>query len=150
MPKRQWLVKQEPADFPWSALVRDNGTEWTGVRNFQARNNLRAMQLGDHVLYYHSGEERQIMGLATVSRTAYPDPTAPDGDWSAVDIQPVQPFPTPVSLARIKAAPRLKNFALLRQSRLSVVPVSAEEFRCLVEMGRNTPHRSSSLEKREP
>jgi predicted RNA-binding protein with PUA-like domain len=134
MPQRCWLVKQEPEDYPWSQLVADGGTAWTGVRNFQARNHLRAMQPGDRVLYYHSGAERVVVGLAEVARAAYPDPTATEGDWSAVDLKPARPLPRPVTLAEIKADPALKNLPLLRQSRLSVTPVEGEEFARLLEL----------------
>jgi predicted RNA-binding protein with PUA-like domain len=134
MPQRCWLVKQEPEDYPWSQLVADGGTAWTGVRNFQARNHLRAMQPGDRVLYYHSGAGRAVVGLAEVARAAYPDPTATEGDWSAVDLKPVRPLPRPVTLAAIKADPALKNLSLIRQSRLSVMPVGDAEFERLLEL----------------
>lgn len=134
MPQRCWLVKQEPADYPWSRLVAEGGTAWTGVRNFQARNHLRAMQPGDPVLYYHSGAEKAVVGLARVSRAAYPDPTAREGDWVAVDLQPVRALPRPVRLAEIKANPALKALPLIRQSRLSVMPVDEPEFRRLLAL----------------
>jgi predicted RNA-binding protein with PUA-like domain len=134
MPQHCWLVKQEPADYPWAQLVADGGTAWTGVRNFQARNHLRAMQPGEPVLYYHSGAERAVVGLAQVTRVAYPDPTARDGDWVAVDLKPVRALPRPVSLAEIKADPALKNLPLIRQSRLSVMPVGEPEFRHLLAL----------------
>ncbi len=129
-----WLVKQEPEDYAWATFVEDGGTAWTGVRNFQARNHLRAMRKGDTVLFYHSGKAKEIVGLARVTRTAYPDPTAPEGDWSAVDLQPVQALATPVALATIKADPQLKELALVRQSRLSVMPVTAPEFARLLQL----------------
>lgn len=134
MPQRCWLVKQEPADYPWAQLIAEGATAWTGVRNFQARNHLRAMQPGDPVLYYHSGTERAVVGLARVARAAYPDPTARDGDWVAVDLKPVRALPRPVSLAEIKADPALKNLPLIRQSRLSVMPVGESEFRRLLAL----------------
>lgn len=132
MPPQCWLVKQEPADYPWSRLVAEGGTAWTGVRNFQARNYLRAMQPGDPVLYYHSGAERALVGLARVARAAYPDPTAAEGDWVAVDLVPVQALPRPIRLAEIKSDPALKNLPLIRQSRLSVMPVGEVEFHHLL------------------
>ncbi len=134
MPQRCWLVKQEPADYPWSRFVAEGGTAWTGVRNFQARNHLRAMQPGDPVLYYHSGAEKAVVGLAEVARAAYPDPTAKDGDWVAVDLKPVRALARPVPLAEIKADPALKNLSLVRQSRLSVMPVGEAEFERLLAL----------------
>jgi predicted RNA-binding protein with PUA-like domain len=123
-----WLVKQEPEDFSWSDFVREQGTEWTGVRNFQARNNLRAMKRGDRVLFYHSGSGREIVGVARVSRAAYPDPTAKDGDWSCVGLKPDRVLKHPVPLSDIKADAVLKEMALVKQSRLSVMPVTAGQF----------------------
>lgn len=122
-----WLVKQEPADYPWDALASDGRTAWTGVRNFQARNNLRAMKRGDRVFYYHSGDEKRVVGVARVAREAYVDPTAKEGEWSAVDIEPVQPLARSVTLAEIKSNPTLKHMVLDRNSRLSVSPVTATE-----------------------
>ena len=134
--KNFWLVKQEPSDYSWSDFVKDGGTSWTGVRNFAARNNLRRMTKGDQVLFYHSGEDKAVVGIAKVTRAAYKDRTAKDEDWSAVDLAPVKPLPKPVTLAQIKAEPRLKNIALVRQSRLSVMPLGAKEFDFIVRMGR--------------
>jgi len=134
--KNFWLVKQEPSDYSWSDFVKDGGTSWTGVRNFAARNSLRRMSKGDEVLFYHSGEDKAVVGIAKVTRTAYKDPTAKDEDWSAVDLAPVKPLPKSVSLAQIKAEPRLKNIALVRQSRLSVMPLGAKDFDLIVRMGR--------------
>jgi predicted RNA-binding protein with PUA-like domain len=131
-----WLVKQEPSDYSWDNFVADGGTSWTGVRNFAARNNLRRMANGDDVLFYHSGEEKAVIGIAKVTRTAYRDTTAKDGDWSAVDLAPVKKLKRPVMLAEIKAKPELKNIALVRQSRLSVMPLSHKEFDLIVQMGR--------------
>ncbi len=144
MPQRCWLVKQEPADYPWSQLVAEGGTAWTGVRNFQARNHLRAMQPGDPVLYYHSGAEKAVVGLARVSRAAYPDPTAHEGDWVAVDLQPVRALPRPVSLAEVKADPALKALPLIRQSRLSVMPVGEPEFRRLLALAEQPSPRATA------
>jgi predicted RNA-binding protein with PUA-like domain len=134
--KNFWLVKQEPSDYSWSDFVTDGGTSWTGVRNFAARNNLRRMSKGDQVFFYHSGEDKAVVGIAKVTRTAYKDPTAKDEDWSAVDLGPVKPLANPVTLAQIKAEPRLKNIALVRQSRLSVMPLGAKEYDLIVRMGR--------------
>jgi predicted RNA-binding protein with PUA-like domain len=128
MAKNYWLVKQEPEAYAWAAFVKDGKTEWTGVRNFQARNNLRAMKKGDPVLYYHTGDEKQVVGLARVERAGYPDPTATEGDWVAVDLAPVKPLAKPVTLAQIKADKILKEMTLVRNSRLSVSPVSEVQF----------------------
>jgi predicted RNA-binding protein with PUA-like domain len=132
--KNFWLVKQEPSDYSWADFVGDGGTSWTGVRNFAARNNLRRMSKGDQVLFYHSGEDKGVVGIAKVTRTAYFDTTAKEGDWSAVDLAPVKPLRKPVTLAEIKAKPQLKNIALVRQSRLSVMPLAAKEFDLVVGM----------------
>ena len=133
--KNFWLVKQEPSDYSWSDFVADSGTSWTGVRNFAARNNLRRMSNGDEVLFYHSGEEKAVVGIAKVARTAYRDAPAKEGDWSAVDLVPIKPLPQPVTLPQIKAKRELKNIALVRQSRLSVMPLGAREFRMILKMG---------------
>ncbi len=127
MPKSFWLVKQEPADYAWAAFVKDGRSAWTGVRNFQARNNLRAMKSDDLAFYYHSGDDKQIVGVARVVRAAYPDPTATEGDWSAVDLAPLKPLARPISLTDIKADAALKNMVVARHSRLSVSPVTADE-----------------------
>src|SRR5437868_2060580 len=126
--KSYWLVKQEPGDYSWSDFKTDGKTACTGVRNYTARNNLRKMQNGDEVFFYHSGEEKAVVGIARVVKTAYPDPTANEGDWTAVDLAPVKGLPQAVTLSEIKSALRLKNMPLIRQSRLSVMPVSAAEF----------------------
>lgn len=133
---KHWLVKQEPTAYSWEDFTRDGRTAWTGVRNFQARNNLRAMSQGDRVLYYHSVTGKEVVGEAEVVREAYPDPTAKEGDWICVDLQPLKPLPKPVGLDRIKADPALAEIALLRQSRLSVMPLVAAEYRKIVAMGR--------------
>ena len=134
--KNFWLVKQEPSDYPWDDFVKDGGTSWTGVRNFAARNNLRRMSKGDQVLFYHSGEDKAVVGIAKVNRTAYKDPTAKGEDWSAVDLAPVKKLPRPVTLAEIKATPQLKDIALVRQSRLSVMPLSEKDFDRIVKMAK--------------
>lgn len=133
--KKFWLVKQEPTSYSWDDFVRDGRTSWTGVRNFTARNNLRAMQEGDAVLYYHSVVDKAVFGVAEVARIAYPDPTAKEGDWSAVDLVPKQPLARPVTLEEIKGNPKLKETALLRLSRLSVQPLTAAEFQEIVRLG---------------
>lgn len=123
-----WLVKQEPTAYSWDQFVADGKTDWTGVRNFQARNNLRSMKSGDQVLYYHSVNGKAVVGIAVVSREAFPDPTATSGDWSAVEIKPVRPVNPPVTLDQIKSDPALAQIPLLRQSRLSVMSLSQNEF----------------------
>jgi predicted RNA-binding protein with PUA-like domain len=134
--KNFWLVKQEPSTYSWSDFGKDRGTSWTGVRNYTARNNLRKMQKGDEVLFYHSGEEKAVVGIAKVNRTAYRDPTASEGDWNAVDLVPVKALTRPVTLTEIKKTPRLQKIALVRQSRLSVMPLGATEFRQIVAMAK--------------
>jgi len=130
-----WLVKQEPEDYSWEKFYQDGLTAWTGVRNFEARNNLRAMKKGELVLYYHTGDEKQVVGIARVQKEAYTDPTATEGDWSAVDLKPVKGLKTSVTLPTIKADKVLKNMPLVRKTRLSVVPVSEEQFSRLVSLG---------------
>jgi predicted RNA-binding protein with PUA-like domain len=132
--KKFWLVKQEPSAYSWDDFVRDGRTSWTGVRNFSARNNLRAMKKGDAVFFYHSVVGKEIVGIAKLDREAYPDPTAKEGDWSAIDLVPVKPLRKPVALDEIKRNPMLRAMMLLRQARLSVQPVTREEFDAIVEM----------------
>lgn len=134
MAQNYWLVKQEAEAYSWSDLVREGKTAWTGVRNFQARNNLRAMRTRDPVLFYHSGTQKQVVGLARVLKEFYPDPTATEGDWSAVDLAPVKPLKSPVSLATIKADQILRGIPLVRQSRLSVSPLTEAEFNRLLAL----------------
>src|SRR2546423_9283534 len=134
--KQFWLVKQEPSAYSWTDFVRDGKTAWTGVRNFAARNNLRAMGKGDGVLFYHSVTDKAVVGIAKVVREAYPDPTATEGDWSAVDLAPEKPLAKAVALDEIKRNPKLKRMALLRLSRLSVQPVTKMEFDEIVRMGK--------------
>ena len=129
-----WLVKQEPSSYPWSDFVADGETSWTGVRNFAARNNLRKMQKGDEVFFYHSGDEKAVVGIAKVTRTAYADPTAKEGDWSTLDIAAVKALRRPVTLREIKGNPQLKRIPLVRQPRLSVMPLSEAEFREIAKM----------------
>lgn len=130
-----WLVKQEPEDYSWDDLVRDTKTAWTGVRNFQARNNLRQMVVGDPVLFYHSGKQKSVVGIAEVAKAGYPDPTTDDAGWIAVDIQAVKPLPKAVPLVDIRANQKLRDLLLVRQSRLSVMPVTKAEFEEIVRMG---------------
>jgi predicted RNA-binding protein with PUA-like domain len=134
--KNFWLVKQEPSSYSWSDFVAEGQTSWTGVRNYTARNNLRKMRKGDEVLFYHSGEEKAVVGMAKVTRPAYPDPTATEGDWNAVNLAPIKSLRRPVTLRQIKSDPRLKRIQLVRQSRLSVMPMAATDFRAIVLMGR--------------
>lgn len=129
-----WLVKQEPEDYSWASLVGDGRTAWTGVRNFQARNNLRAMKRGDLVFYYHSVSEKQVVGIAKVAKEAYPDPTASEGDWSCVDLVPVEPLNRPVGLDAIRADRELKEMKLVKQSRLSVMPLTAAQFQRVLKL----------------
>ena len=131
---RHWLVKQEPEDYSWSDFSRDGRTEWTGVRNYQARNNLNGMKRGDTVLFYHSGGDKAVFGLATVEKPAYPDPTADEPGWVAVTLKPGRALSRPVTLAQIKSDPVFKDFVLVRNSRLSVMPVSPREYARILEL----------------
>lgn len=131
-----WLVKQEPESYSFEAFQKEGKTDWTGVRNYTARNNLRAMKNGDKVLYYHSGDERAVVGLAKVTKTAFPDPTADSDTWSAVELEAGKDVKKPVTLAAIKANPKLANIALIKLSRLSVVPLSKEEFDEIIAMSK--------------
>ena len=130
-----WCVKQEPESYSFDEFRADKKTDWTGVRNYQARNNLRDMKKGDEVLYYHSGGEKQVVGHATVSKPAFPDPTADDPAWVAVELKAGKRFAQPVTLAAIKAEPKLKEILLVRNSRISVMPLTESEFNTLVKMG---------------
>jgi predicted RNA-binding protein with PUA-like domain len=129
-----WLVKSEPEAYSWTQFVKDGKTAWTGVRNFTARLNLRAMKKGDVVCFYHSVTGKEIVGLARVAKEAYTDPTATEGDWSCVDLEPVKPLKHPVTLEAIKADKALKDMKLLKQSRLSVSPLTAAEFARVLEL----------------
>ena len=135
MPAQYWLVKSEPESYSWSDLVKDGKTAWTGVRNYQARNNLRAMKKGDLVAFYHSVSDKQIVGIVKVAAEAYPDKTANEGDWSAVDLAPDKPLPRPISLEQIKSDAVLENMALVRNSRISVVPVTEAEWKRILALG---------------
>ena len=129
-----WLVKSEPEAYSWTTFVQDGKAAWTGVRNFQARNNLRAMKKGDLVCFYHSVTDKQIVGLARVAKEFYPDTTAEEGDWSCVDLTPVKALAHPVSLEIIKADKRLREMPLVKQSRLSVTPLTEAQFQRLLEL----------------
>ncbi len=130
-----WLVKSEPGTYSWDNLVADKRTDWTGVRNFQASNNMKAMKKGDRVFFYHSGGEPAVVGIAEVVKEYYPDPTDKAGRFGMVDLAAVAPLKRPVSLAEIKAEKKLADFKLVRQGRLSVVPVSAAEWKLIGAMG---------------
>ncbi len=133
--KNYWLIKSEPDAFSWDQQVRNRVEPWTGVRNHLAKNHLKAMQRGDLAFFYHSNTGREIVGIVEVVRTAYPDPTAREGDWVCVDMRARQPMPRPITLAAIKSDPRFETLALVRLSRLSVAPVSPEHWVQLCEMG---------------
>jgi predicted RNA-binding protein with PUA-like domain len=131
---RYWLLKSEPSAYSWDQLVKDGRTNWSGVRNFQAANNLKAMKNGDRAFFYHSNEGLDIVGIVEVVKEAYPDPSDKQGRFVMVDVRAVQPVKAPVTLAAIKAEPKLADLALVKQSRLSVVPVAAEEWRIICKM----------------
>ena len=131
---KYWLVKQEPSAYGWNDFLSDNGTAWTGVRNFQARNNLKEMRKGDRVLFYHSVTEKAVVGIAEVAKEAYPDPTASEGDWVCVDLVPVKALNRPVTLDEVKANKELADMVLLRNSRLSVQPLTKTEFQHIITL----------------
>ncbi len=133
---RYWLVKSEPGTYSWDDLVKDGWTYWDGVRNYQARNNLREMKKGDRVLYYHSNIGLEVVGIAKVIKEHYQDPTTSDERWVVVDIEAVGPLKTPVKLSDIKSDPRLKNMPLIKHSRLSVMPVTKKEFDLILKKGK--------------
>ena len=135
MKPAHWLVKSEPNVYPYARLVADGSTRWDGVRNFEARNNLRAMKEGDLVLFYHSNVGKEIVGVARVKRAAYPDPATKE-DWSAVDVEPVAPLAVPVTLEAIKASSKLSKMILVKKSRLSVAPVTKDEFDAVLAAGK--------------
>jgi predicted RNA-binding protein with PUA-like domain len=134
-----WLIKSEPSAYSFAQLQADRRTEWTGIRNYEARNNLRAMAAGDLCLYYHSTEEKAVVGIARVSRAARADPTAPGEDWASVEVEAVEPLGSPVTLERIRADARLKTFQLLTRGRLSVVPATAAQYARVIELSRQPP-----------
>ena len=131
-----WLVKSEPGTYGWADLVKDGKTRWDGIRNAQARNNLQAMRVGDRVLFYHSGEGKEIVGVAKVVKPAYPDPTTDDERWVVVDLAPVVPLRAPVSLADVKKDAALAQVPLVRQGRLSVMPIEARAFARILALGK--------------
>ena len=133
-----WLAKSDPDTYGWKDLLRDGKTSWDGVRNFRARNALRAMKPGDLVLFYHSGDEKSVVGAMKVLSDAYPDTTAKEEDWSALDVAPAWSLKNPVTLASIKAEPSLNDILLVRVSRLSVMPLEKEAFDKIVAMGGGT------------
>ena len=135
MTMQYWLVKSEPETYSWDTFVRDGRTAWTGVRNYAARLHLKAMQPGDGVLYYHSGEGKCVVGIARVTRAAFPDTTADEPGWMAVELAAGKPLPQPVTLAQIKVDSVLKGMELVRQSRLSVSPVKPAEFKRITKLG---------------
>ena len=131
-----WLVKQEPTAYSWDDFVKDGKTAWTGVRNFQARNNLRSMKAGDRVLFYHSVTDKAIIGEAEVLREAFTDPTATEGNWVAVELKPIKTLRRRVSLEEIRADKKLSQLALVRSPRLSVMPVTADEYRAILALSK--------------
>jgi predicted RNA-binding protein with PUA-like domain len=133
---QHWLVKSEPEAYAWATFLREGRTAWTGVRNYQARNHLNAMRAGDSVLFYESVGPKAVAGLAEVTQIAFPDTTAEEPGWVAVELKAVRPLANPVTLAAIKADPALAEIALIRQSRLSVLPLTAAEFKRILELGR--------------
>ena len=130
-----WLVKSEPFKYSWDKFNKDGRTFWDGVRNYQARNNLREMRVGDLVLFYHSNEGKAVVGIARVVKESYQDPTTEDKNWLVVDLEPVESLKNPVTLEVIKADPRLQNISLVKQGRLSVMSLKVEEFDRIVELG---------------
>lgn len=132
---KHWLFKSEPFKYSWSQMVKDGTTEWTGVRNYQASNNMKAMQTGDLGFFYHSNEGKEIVGIVEVVKTYYPDHTDETGRFGMVDVKAVKPLPLPVTLTEMKATKTLENMALLRQSRLSVCPVEEAEWELICKMG---------------
>lgn len=135
MTTQYWLVKSEPEAYAWTDLVRDRRTAWTGVRNYQARIHLNTMRPGDQVLFYESVTTKAVVGIAEVTKVAFPDTTADEPGWVAVEVKAVRALARPVTLAAIKAAPALADIALLRQSRLSVMPLKAAEYGAIVKLG---------------
>jgi predicted RNA-binding protein with PUA-like domain len=130
-----WLMKSEPGTWSWDDQVKEGTAEWDGVRNYQAANNMKAMTVGDQVFFYHSGKDREIVGIVQVAREYYPDHTDASGRFGMVDVTALRPFARPVTLAEVKAEPRLSQLALVRHTRLSVMPVAEEEWRIICAMG---------------
>ncbi len=136
MARSYWLVKSEPFKYSWDQLVRDGSTYWDGVRNSEARNNLSAMKVGDLALFYHSNEGKEVIGVTRIARESYPDPTTQDDRWVVVDVEPVVPFERAVPLSEIKADPKLRGIALVRRSRLSVLPLEKSAFDRILRLGK--------------
>lgn len=134
---KYWLVKSEPFKYSWEKFLKDKSTYWDGVRNYQARNNIREMSLGDLVLFYHSNEGKEVVGVARVIKESYQDPTTDDDRWLVVDIEPVETLKKPVSLETIKKEESLQNISLVRQGRLSVMPLAKEEFDKILELSQS-------------
>ena len=134
-----WLIKSEPGSWSWDDQVRDGVAEWDGVRNHQAANNMKAMKKGDRAFFYHSVNEKQVVGIVQVVKEYYPDPSDASGRFGMVDVKALRPFKTPVTLADIKAEPRLSELALVRQSRLSVMPIGDDEWSLICAMGNTKP-----------
>jgi predicted RNA-binding protein with PUA-like domain len=149
MARHYWLIKSEPYKYAWAELVEDGSTYWDGVRNYEARNNLRAMKLGDLCLYYHSNKGKEVVGVARVCKESYPDPTSDDPQWLVVDVEPVVALAEPVGLADIKAEPALAEMALVRRGRLSVVPVERLEFQRVLSMGKTKLPRAGGAAKKK-
>jgi predicted RNA-binding protein with PUA-like domain len=135
MAKQYWLVKSEPFKYSWDDFVKEGQTFWNGVRNYQARNNMRSMAVGDHVLFYHSNEGLCVVGIAEVVTSAYQDPTTEDANWVVVDLKPLKQLKKAVTLAAMKQEPELEGLSLIRQGRLSVCAVTPQEFKTIVKMG---------------
>jgi predicted RNA-binding protein with PUA-like domain len=133
---KHWLVKSEPETYAWATLVKEGRTAWTGIRNYQARINLRAMTAGDQALFYHSGATKEIVGLAKIVKAAYADPTAEDGGWVCIDLAPVKPLAKPVTLETIKTDKALADMVLVKNTRLSVQPVTEAQFKRVVGLGK--------------
>ena len=131
-----WIIKQEPSQYNWKQFEKDRETYWDGVRNYQARNNLKNMKKGDNLLFYHSVVGKEIVGIAEVTREAYPDPTTDDERWVVVDLKPIKPFKVPVTLEEIKTHKELSEIALIKQARLSVMPITKKEFQILLKLGK--------------
>jgi predicted RNA-binding protein with PUA-like domain len=150
MARGYWLIKSEPFKYAWGDLVRDGKTYWDGVRNYEARNNLAAMKEGDLAFYYHSNKGKEVVGIVEIVASSYPDPTADDETWVAVDVAPRVAFTKPVSLAEIKQDPKLTEIQLVKRGRLSVVPVAPAEFRHIAKLGKTTipPERARPARSR--
>lgn len=150
MPRGHWLVKSEPFKYSWDKLVDDGSTYWDGVRNYEARNNLQAMKVGDLALYYHSNEGKEVVGIARIVGEAYPDPTIDDPTWVVVDLAPLQRLEEPVTLADVKAEPALAEMFLVKRGRISVVPVTEAEFERVLGMGKTVFREDAVPEKLPP